>query len=639
MNRTLLAGTAALALSGTFYAGTISSGTPGADSPGTSLPRIDIAPAAFTGDLRAASSCTDLLASYVERGVDQVGPWGWGGQAMFASDATGSAAGDVSQESSRASSPTTSRQTNGATGTNVQEAGVDEPDIVKSDGSTLYRVDGDDLTTYAIPQLGQPGAQPTRIGSLDLPRMTDAEILLVGDTVVALSQDVASGRPGSTGDLATTRVAIIDVSDPAAMTVEHTYDYDTSLVAARLHQDISGDTVRIVLQAGLPDLDFAQPGTRRWLFGTSDDDAMRINQDTVRATTIDDWLPQVSTDGGAPVPALGCDQVGLPDDEAALGTLAVIGFDPTTLSGPADRAGTGLAVDSDVVYASADRLYVATSAYVGRGWSDCITCGATAESIGPVDTDSTRLYSFALDGATTTYVGSAEVDGQVRDKWSLDEADQILRVAVAEGRANAVVLLEEDGDDMVEIGRVDGLGVGEDIQSVQWFDDLALLVTFRQTDPLFAVDLTTPTEPRLLGELKIPGFSSYLHPLGSDRLVGVGEGPGQDGGWGAQLGLFDVTDLTAPRRIDLVNYGFGSYALAGSDPRQFTWLPDQRTVLTVITDARGAGQVSVVRLDEGTMSNRLVDVSGNASAARLVPLADGRVVLATAGDASFLDLT
>ncbi|MCP6318797.1 beta-propeller domain-containing protein, partial [Klebsiella pneumoniae] len=82
----------------------------------------------------------------------------------------------------------------------------------------------------------------------------------------------------------------------------------------------------------------------------------------------------------------------------------------------------------------------------------------------------------------------------------------------------------------------------EDIEAVRWFGDLALVVTFRQVDPLYTVDLADPARPQVVGELKIPGFSAYLHPLGPHRLLGVGEGPvpTRRGGesWGAQAGLF-----------------------------------------------------------------------------------------------------
>jgi hypothetical protein len=184
--------------------------------------------------------------------------------------------------------------------------------------------------------------------------------------------------------------------------------------------------------------------------------------------------------------------------------------------------------------------------------------------------------------------------------------------------------------------------VGEEVESVRWFDTLAIVVTFRQVDPLYAVDLTAPA-PRLLGTLKIPGYSAYLHPLGRHRLLGLGQAQADGGVWGAQAGLFDVTDLTHPRQLSVVTYGPGTQALATADPRQLTWLPDGRTVLSVVADygARGTvGYVSELTLDGGQMSNRMVEVEygDEVDAVRLVPLADGRVVLVTGDDARFFAL-
>ena len=211
------------------------------------------------------------------------------------------------------------------------------------------------------------------------------------------------------------------------------------------------------------------------------------------------------------------------------------------------------------------------------------------------------------------------------------------------GDWNSVVTLREDGSALVEDGRVDRLGIGEQITSVRWFDDLAIVVTFRQVDPLHAVDLTDPTAPRLLGELEVPGFSEYLHPLGEHRLIGIGQDASARGELrGAQAALFDVTDLTRPRQLDVVRYARGTWAGAATDPRQLTWLPEQRVVLTVVGRGWGAstGWVSVLSLDDGTVSNRMVEVEHGTDVAqvRLVPLASGRVALVTGEDVTAFDL-
>lgn len=651
---TVLGATAGLV--GAFAAGTAftGGGDPGPDR-AAPPPRggNDASPVAFAGsDLSPAESCEDLLDWYVARAVDRVGPWGWdygyggdvvtGWGVMEDSAAAGDAgaANRTTGELAKAPSPlaSTSRVTNDDSGTNVQELGVDEPDVVKTDGRTLYRVERGDLTTYDV-----TGDEVTRLGSADLVDLRDGEILLAGDTVVAIGRsasgnDAGRGYHPGTGDHEPTRVIVLDVSDPSAPQVEHTYLYSSSTLEARLH----GDTVRLVTQAGLPDLEFEEAGRR------DERETARENREVVRESTIDDWLPTVSTDGGEPERLVECEDVAIPSDGDSLGTIAVVGFGADD---PGERSVSGLAVDTQLAYLSTDQLYLATSPWGAGGcWDMCMADDVITPRWFPGGDDDgvSHLYAFDLDGRATTYAASGEVDGTIRDRWAMDEAGGVLRVAVGPtsrtGNFNSVVTFRQDGNDLVEAGRVDKLGVDESIQSMRWFDGLAIMVTFRQVDPLYAIDLTDPDEPRLMGKLKIPGFSAYLHPLGTHRLIGLGEGPAADGGgWGAQAGLFDVTDLTDPRRLDVVSYGRDTFALATQDPRQLTWLPDERKVLTVVSDYRRGGQVglvSVLSLVNGTMENRSVEVEygDDVSAVRLVPLPDGRVVLVTGGEASFFAL-
>ena len=131
----------------------------------------------------------------------------------------------------------------------MQEAGVDEPDVVKTDGSLLVRVvDDSTLVVYDV-----TGAEPIEVGSLPLDGMFSPELLLVGDRVVVIGREPAAA-PGRVAP--GTRVLVVDVADPSAPTVVRESAYDSSLVTARQH----GDVVRLVVSTGLPDLDFAQPG-------------------------------------------------------------------------------------------------------------------------------------------------------------------------------------------------------------------------------------------------------------------------------------------------------------------------------------------------------------------------------------------
>jgi hypothetical protein len=588
-----------------------------------------VTPAAFHGDLRAPASCAELRRSYVERALELVGPYGWnlyypqiarGGWMFDRANAPIPVAGLAGYKANYRG-PQSSHQLSSETGTNVQEAGVDEPDSVKTDGELLLRLKRAELTTYDV-----TGAEVAELGSLDLGDLRGGEILLAGDTVVAI------GHPGRRHGA--TRVVTVDVADPASPTVVETVDYDSARVTARQH---AGD-VRLVLQAGLPHLDFVEPaGRRAGPLRQRLRDAAAANREVVRESTLADWLPRVSRGGGPSEQLVDCDRVAIPRADLALDTMAVVGF---SAGSPGELDALGLAGAAPLAYESPDHLYLATQADSFR-----LGFAAISRKAG-FGSGVTHVFDFALDGAGASYVGSGEVEGAVGDRWSMDEHDGVLRLAVGPtsetGNFNSVVTLRAEGEELVEIGRLDRLGVGEQIQSVRWFRGLAIVVTYRQVDPLYAVDLSDQTDPRLAGELKIPGFSSYLHPLGKHWMIGMGEGRGERRGWGAQVSLFNVSDLSRPQRLDAFEYATGTEALAGVDPRQFTWLGRERVALTVISRgySHRTGWVSVLSFDGGEIGNRMVEVEHGREVddVRLVPLPDDKVALVTGDDVSFFDL-
>ncbi|MBD3947268.1 beta-propeller domain-containing protein [Nocardioides ganghwensis] len=613
----IIVGASLAAAVGVGYALGSEPGSPG----GPSAPPIALANA----DLGVAADCDDLLASYVERALELVGPYGWGGGAVDLGVMEGGDSAGASEDAGAPVNPrggvSTSRTTSNESGTNVQEVGVDESDVVKVAGSLLLRLRDGELLAYDV-----AGAEPRLLSStrIDDARGTSAWVGDPGGELVLV--DGRAVVVGTSDDGLSSTVTTVDLADPTSPTVVDATTIRGRASAVRLH----GDVVRVVLQNGLPELDFSFPDGA---FGQLR--ARLRNRALVRETTLADWLPTV--DG---TPLVDCADVAIPDDdEIALGTTTVLAVDPAD---PTARTTTAVAIDSDLSYFSTDRFYLA-AAGPQWGWIDCMDCRTTW----PSSSGTTPLFAFALDGAETTYVASGEVEGTIADRWSMDAVGGSLRVAVGPssetGNFNSVLTLREDGSELVADGRVDRLGVDEQIKSVRWFDDLAIVVTFRQTDPLYAIDLTDPAAPVLLGELKIPGFSEYLHPLGEHRLIGMGQDASPQGVTrGAQAALFDVTDLTDPRQLDVVRYAKNTQAGAGLDPRQFTWLPEQRVALTVVSEGwtGTTGWVSVLSLADGSMANRMVEVEHGSDVAdvRLVPLASGRVVLVTGDDVSFFEL-
>ncbi len=627
------------ALTGAFAAGS-RFGQPDAGSLNAAGrgPVLSGANSAVSGALDSGKSCDELLEWYRAEGLKLVGPYGWGG--MYGGPVmlrelgdrsvadTGTAAGESA--GSMGAVPRMNAATSSATGTNVQEAGVDEPDQVKTNGEILVRIQGDRLKTYDV-----SNGDPELLNALRVSDIAEASLLLAGDDVVVLGRDDATAN-----QTARTRMTRLDITDPTSPQVMDTQVFSSALVGATQH----GDTVRLVMSQGLPELDFSQP--RRW---RNESSALERNQELVRESTLEDWLPSVTRSGEPSQPLLACADVAVPDDDSGLGTLAIVGFD---VGQPERWSTAGVATDSSTAYTSQDRLYVATRAggwwggWGGRGLECCWGDGPGADAMPQFAPDGvTRIHAFALAGTAASYLASGEVEGQIADRWSMDESDGVLRVAVgatnATGNFNSVVTLAVHNDVLVEVGRLDKLGVDEQIMAMRWFDSMAVMVTFRQIDPLYAIDLTDASAPRLLGKLKIPGFSDYLHPVGPERMIGLGVDITRSGSSrGAQAGLFNLADVTNPRRVATVGYGPETEALAGVDPRQFTWLPERRTALTVVARGYGSrtGFVSVLELVDGRFVTRLVEVEYGDEVAdvRLVPLtsgpAAGEVVLVTGDD-------
>ena len=179
----------------------------------------------------------------------------------------------------------------------------------------------------------------------------------------------------------------------------------------------------------------------------------------------------------------------------------------------------------------------------------------------------TEIYKFNLKDATCMFSKTGEVPGSILNQFSMDEKDGYFRIATtdstswdSESNTNNLYVLNEN---LEIVGKVEGLAPGERIYSVRFMGNRAYMVTFVETDPLFVIDLTEPTNPTVLGELKIPGYSTYLHPYDENHLIGFGENTKLvNYGYGDQvvtdgmkIALFDVTDPNNPTEMYSVNIG------------------------------------------------------------------------------------
>jgi len=609
-----------------------------------------IARPAQADGLAAFDDCAELLDWYVENNLPEVGPYGWGGPHVY--EAVRLQNGAMPRAPQALGAFTTSSKAldsirgSSSTGTNTQEIDVDEPDVAKTDGKLLVRLTKPrhNNTDQMLAVSDVTGAEKLTLGRLHLRQTSyDSQLLLVGDHVVVTQSVSGYGNPIAydmayrmgPSAAASTRVLDIDISDPSDPRLVRTEVYSGSLISARQY----GDTVRLVTDTGRPDLKWWTPDGNK----VSHQVATAHNKKLVRKSTISDWLPTVKY-AGSSTRLLDCADVLRPKVWSGSDTLAVTTFKAGTAT---DRSTVGIIAAGGLVYSSTDRLYVASTEWqrpdLMRGLG-----GRAPETRFAPDKVTTDLHAFKLTDDGTTYVGSGHIDGSIRDRWSLDEYDGNLRVAWStrdrRGRAeNGVSVLTERDGRLVEVGTLDGLGVNEDIQSVRWFDELAVVVTFRQIDPLYTIDLSAPDHPRLLGALKIPGYSGYLHPIGDDLLLGLGVGGGGFGSNGGQVAVFDISDLKHPKQVSRVGFE-NSHLQALDDPRAFTWLPGKSTGVTPVANwgaRHGSGRLQVVALrvdQDGDLHTRTIAQLDEGWQARMLPLDGDRIAVVDGDRVQLIDL-
>ncbi|MBK7826210.1 beta-propeller domain-containing protein [Nannocystis sp.] len=625
-------------------------------------------------------SCDELLGyakSNAKEMIEEYGnPWGYeddgiivedGEPAGTAGESGGDPVGDSGGDGGQAPGDGENGGADDFSGTNVQEVGVDEPDLVKTDGERILA-----LAQGKLHFVDASGVTPQLRGSLELgDGGWDAQLFMHEDRALLLMRsylyDYGGGEPGvpdgefpqplpapgldlskhfpkNTGSIA--RLVEIDISDPDNLRIVSNLYVNGDLVSARLIDGVA----RVVLRSSATGLEFKgpydfmnwdavnqggggeDPGTAVTTASPSDggdvpppvpgtsgssganqpkegdapafregepqdpwtiewnkakEQAKLYNLAIVESSTVEDWLPHYVLEdlsGGESKLSKGllldCTDVRHPGSYSGLSTLSVLTVDLDAAL--ALGKGVGVFSEGETIYASKQNLYVTTSPWRPQQWTE-EDIGAGLQSY---------VHKFSLASAEQAeYVASGEVRGRVRSQWSLSEHEGDLRIATTDQQSwdsatteSFVSVLRQTGDELGVIGQVGGLGKGEEIQGVRFIGGVGYVVTFRQTDPLYTIDLHDPTKPVVAGELKIPGFSAYLHPVGEDLILGVGfAGTDQGDITGLQLSLFDVSDLKAPKRIHQAPLGeaFG-WSEATFDPKAFLyWGKTKLAVLPV----------------------------------------------------------
>lgn len=534
-------------------------------------------------------SCDDLLAGLRTHTAAHTGPYGLPGvgQGYPAVVAGAAADGGVAYDG-RETAPTPTAPAQTST-TNVQEVGVDEPDIVKTDGDRVVT-----LTDGVLRVLDARSAQVT--GSLDLTMYAGSQggqLLVSGDHAMVLLTASGVTYPGGLrgpagpggGDQRTTYLFVDLAGQPK---ITGSLRADGNYLDARM----IGSIVRLVVHSA-PNISL--PAAQG-----SDAQRQQRYRGVVAQAPLSAWLPRYtltegSTSAERDVP---CGQVSHPADYTGASMVTVYTVD---LAKPAaDPRPVSVVADGDTVYASENSLYVASN----PDWFCCVVPSRQPDAPRP-----TQIHRFDIAGADRpTYLGSGSVPGRLLSSYSLSDYQGHLRVATTSvanaptAQSSSVYVL--DDATLKVTGRVDGLGPGEQIYAVRFIGALGYVVTFRQTDPLYVLDLRDPTAPRTAGELKITGYSDYLHDAGDGRLLGVGqEADGNGRVAGLQVSLFDVHDPAKPTRTAQVVRA-DAPGEARQDPHAFLyWAPSGLVAFPIQSWQGGTtGKLLVLRVHGAQLS-------------------------------------
>lgn len=464
------------------------------------------------------------------------------------------------------------------TDTNVQEQGVDEADTIKSNGEYLFVAANNGLEIIKIwpfDQFAKVATIPIEGGPISL--------YLAGKKALVFSTSPDSWK---------TKLTFVDVSNPVSPTVVRESIYEGTLIDSRRINNM----LHLVMQTFLkvPSLsywveDSLLPSCKNFQEGAVypqvEQTIARLKEENRK--TIEEWVPSQSLPGikhhlanmaasSQEITRDSCNNVSYSGAVAGHSLMELISINTEDISG--DDKITAVVDNGDNgsgVYASKEALYVAG---LRNQWNNLA---------GENNDEETVIHRFNLGdgGKDTSYHGSGTVPGHLLNQFSLSEFDGFLRVATTIGHvsrdgqsavSNNVYTLDIKDSALPIRGKIKGMAEGEQIYAVRFIGPRGFVVTFKKIDPLFTLDLSDPANPQVAGELKVPGFSTYLHPLDEDTLIGLGEDAEDMGtfAWfqGIQLSLFDVGNPANPTRTQNTIIGSrGTNSSALYDHHAFTF--------------------------------------------------------------------
>ena len=486
-------------------------------------------------------------------------------------------------------SPDSSNREEGVdfSGTNNQEEGVDESDFLKTDGHHIYMINEGKLIILGVPEFGEinfesateieGNAKEMMLAENKLVVLSSVYVWSLSDTDplwdLVWDNDALRMRVDSL-----TKFTVFDITDRTEPIVSNELYLEGWYLTAREQNgmvrtithgylDLPGLRTWVEIspehQNTYYNLDWDHPA-RQAIWNVSVNRTIGINNEIIDSASIENLMPQMyhrALNGVEKVPMRTetCNEFIASADTVGTQFTSVLTLDllSPTFSFEADH----IMGNWPVVYASSNTLLIAEPA---QDW--WWYWGADDLN------EATNIHAFSLTTEETSYIGSGRVDGTVLDQFSLSEYDGNIRLATTTGQwnrwwmnnpepmENHVVVLQpnETTSKLDEIGRIDGIALDERIWSARFVGERAYIVTFRQIDPLWTIDLSDPTNPTIMGELEVPGVSTYIHPLDENNVLTIGIGPANADGTGldwsnTRVSLFDVSNFSNPELASVLS--------------------------------------------------------------------------------------
>ena len=462
--------------------------------------------------------------------------------------------------------------------------------------------------------------------------------VMEADTVITDGKYIYAYRTDTSKNEKNSRVIIVDATDPnnlkkvSEIELESSYNNEFYVVGDKLVFNCSADQKTAVAIYDITDREnpvlfseFSQDGyynTSRLIGNTmyliSNKGSYYIYRNSIGDffASKDDVIPCIEVNGvSSQIPAENICVIGEPSGSQFTVVTAI----DITSGNPVNTL--SILGETHTVYCSAQNLYLTREYYS--------------------DGDVLQITKIALNGGEFDVSAQGEVTGHLLNQFSLDEYNGNLRLAVTNyiekeedgswiyDTENGVYILDEN---LELIGTVMGLARGERIYSARFMGERIYMVTFKETDPLFVIDASDPTAPKVLGELKIPGFSNYLHPYGEDMLIGFGEDIEFNEEFnstkrkGLKLSLFDVSDPTNPIEVDTITFGTPySYSDAQSNHKAILFDAKRSLFGFPMSDYSGESSYSFVLVkvsEDGFVPTKIVKTDSNSYNLRGVTIGD-----------------